>query len=213
MILIACHDPKLVNRWSRALGKKYPLYAVGQKTALLRAVTSLKPRLLILHVGLPRLRAVRELPAIQKLSPLTKIVVVSELPTTAEGVSLVKAGAKGYCNSSISSALLNKAAKAVLQNELWAGRQIISALVEQMISPTTHETRAPRPTTPFDCLTERKRQIADLVIHGAHNKAIASRLNISEATVKAHLTDIFRQLHLSGRLELALLSKAQTLPK
>jgi DNA-binding NarL/FixJ family response regulator len=87
MILIACNDPKLVDRWSRALREKYPLYSVNQKTALLRAMSSLKPRLLIVDVGLPRLRTVRELPAIQQLSPLTKVVVISDRPTTSEGVS------------------------------------------------------------------------------------------------------------------------------
>jgi DNA-binding CsgD family transcriptional regulator len=48
-----------------------------------------------------------------------------------------------------------------------------------------------------------------LAIEGASNKEIAGRLGVSEATVKAHLTGIFRQLQLSGRLQLALLSKAQ----
>jgi hypothetical protein len=74
MILIASNNPKLVNRWSRSVRKKYPFYTVSQKTALIRAMSSLKPPVLILDVGLPRLRAARELPDIQKLSPLTKIL-------------------------------------------------------------------------------------------------------------------------------------------
>jgi DNA-binding response OmpR family regulator len=86
MILIACGDPKLVNHWGQALREKYPLYSVSQKTALVRALSSLKPRILILDIHLPRLRAVGELPAIQGLSPLTKIVVISDRPTTGEGV-------------------------------------------------------------------------------------------------------------------------------
>jgi len=87
MILIACNDPKLVDRLSRTLREKYPLYSVSQKTSLVRALSSLKPRILIVDVSLPRLRAVRELSSIQELSPLTKIVVISDRPTTGEGVS------------------------------------------------------------------------------------------------------------------------------
>jgi DNA-binding NarL/FixJ family response regulator len=56
---------------------------------------------------------------------------------------------------------------------------------------------------------QAKEQIADLVVEGVTNKEIAGRLNISEATVRSHLTGIFRRLHLSGRLKLALLSKNQ----
>ena len=212
MIVIACSDPKLVNRWNRALGKKYPSYTVSQKTALVRAVSSLKPRLLILHIRLPRLRVGRELPVIQGLSPLTKILVISDSPTTSEGISVLKAGAKGYCSSHINAALFKKAAKTMLQNELWAGRKIVTKLVEEMIAHSRHEMLAARSRLPlpFDALSARKRQIADLVIEGATNKEVASRLNISEATVKAHLTGIFRQLQLSGRLGLALISKAYT---
>jgi DNA-binding NarL/FixJ family response regulator len=210
MIVIACSDPKLVNRWNRALGKKYPSYTVSQKTALVRAVSSLKPRLLILHIGFPRLRVARELPAIQGLSPLTKVLVISDSPTTSEGISVLKAGAKGYCSQNISAALLKKAVKTVLQNELWAGHKVVTKLVEEMIALSRHEMLTARSKTPLDTLSARKRQIADLVIKGDTNKEIASQLNISEATVKSHLTAIFHRLQLSGRLGLALLSRAHT---
>jgi hypothetical protein len=53
----------------------------------MRALINLKPRILFVDVGLPRLRTVRELPAIQQLSPLTKVVVISDRPTTSGGVS------------------------------------------------------------------------------------------------------------------------------
>ena len=52
-------------------------------------------------------------------------------------------------------------------------------------------------------LTEREREIAPLIRSGATNKEIANRLGITEATVKSHLTDIFRKLGISDRLGLA----------
>src|SRR5215813_3191520 len=116
MIVIASGDPKLANRWSRALGGKYPFYTVSQKTALVRAVSTLKPRLLILHTGFPHLRVGRELPAIKGLSPLTKILVLSGSPKTSEGVYALKAGAKGYCSQNINSSLFRKAVKTSSDN-------------------------------------------------------------------------------------------------
>jgi DNA-binding NarL/FixJ family response regulator len=197
----------LVNRWNRALAGKYPSYTVTQKTALVRAISSLKPRLLILHIGFPHLRVGRDLPAIQSLSSLTKVLVLSDSPTTSEGISVLKAGAKGYCSRNISTPLLKKAVKTVLQNELWAGHKIVTKLVEEIIAQSQHEMLRARSTPALDGLSARKRQIADLVVKGATNKEIARRLNISEGAVKAHLTGVFRQLQISGRLALALLSR------
>ena len=54
----------------------------------------------------------------------------------------------------------------------------------------------------FDGLSPRKRQIAALVVEGTINKEIANRLNISEATVKSHVTGIFRRFKVSRRLDL-----------
>jgi len=210
MIVIACSDPKLVTRWSRALGGKYPFYTVSQKTALVRAISNLKPRLLILHTGFPHLRLGRELPAIKGLSPLTKILVLSGSPKTSEGVCALKAGARGYCGQNINSSLFRKAVKTVLQDELWAGHEIVTRLAEEMVADSKHEMPTARSTRALDGLSARKRQIADLVSQGATNKEIANRLNITEATVKSHLTAVFHRLQLSTRLQLALLAAAQT---
>jgi len=57
-------------------------------------------------------------------------------------------------------------------------------------------------------LTEREREIAALVGNGGTNKQIARQLDISERTVKAHLTGIFRKLGVADRLKLALLLAA-----
>jgi DNA-binding NarL/FixJ family response regulator len=68
-------------------------------------------------------------------------------------------------------------------------------------------------TKPACCLaslTERQRLVADLISRGASNKEIGSRLNITERTVKAHLTETFRNVGVSGRLELALLLQRQS---
>ena len=59
-------------------------------------------------------------------------------------------------------------------------------------------------------LTPRESQITGLVAQGASNKRIAEQLSISEHTVKAHLTTIFRKIAVSNRLELALHIKAST---
>jgi DNA-binding CsgD family transcriptional regulator len=69
---------------------------------------------------------------------------------------------------------------------------------------TLHERPHKESGSPLALLSRRKREIAQLIATGASNKEIANDLHISEATVKAQLTHIFRILHLSGRVQLAL---------
>lgn len=202
MILIASNNPKLVTRWSHALRGKYATCVITQKSALTQSLKSLKPRVLLLDIGLPRLRAARELPSLQQLSPATKIVAMSDVRSSNEGLAILKTGVKGYCDHRISGALLQKATRAVIRGELWAGRKIVSELVEEMISTDNRRRLVPTGKISFDGLSPRKRQIAALVIEGIINKEIANRLNISEATVKAHVTGIFRRFKVSRRLDL-----------
>lgn len=211
MILVACNRSRLANRWGRSLQKKYPVHSVSQKTALVGAVSNLKPQILVLHTSVSRVRVVNDLALIQRLSPETKILVISDAPTVKNGVSLLKAGAKGYHSANISPNLLRKSVRVVLRGELWAGRKIVSGLIEELLSSRIGGHSHFPGLTFLDCLTPRKRQIAELVIQGRSNKVIADRLNISVAAVKAHLTGIFRQYHVAGRLEFAALPNQQKL--
>ena len=64
----------------------------------------------------------------------------------------------------------------------------------------------------FDFLAPREREIALLVGSGANNREIAERLSITESTVKAHLTSVFRKLDVPDRLRLALFVRRQRAP-
>ena len=208
MILIASNNPKLAMRLTRALRGKYVSCVVTEKSALEESLGGLKPSVLLLDVGLPRLRAGRELPNIQRLSPATKVIVLSGAHSSNEGTAILKAGAKGYCSHSISGTLLRKAIKAVTRGEFWAGRQIVSELIDKVVSADNYRKLPPEARMSLDRLSPRQRQIAALVVEAARNKEIANRLNISEAAVKAHLGAMFRKFNLSTRLELARLFAA-----
>ncbi len=168
----------------------------------------LKPDVLVVDLALRGLRRGRGLPDIQRLSPSTKILAVADAPDENEGVSVLKAGARGYCARSIDPEHLAKAVAAVQKGEIWAPRKLIPRLIADLRGLIDGRvTREPQPAleTRLDNLTARQRVVADLISRGASNKEIASRLNISERTVKAHLTEAFRNVGVSDRLQLALL--------
>jgi len=208
MILIASAVTKVRKQWADALKKRFTIIEVTEQAALKRRMTKNRPSVLLLDLALPHLGGVEGLSAIRRLSPSTIVMLLSRFPNDLEAIRTLKAGAKGYCHRDIEPSLINKALDVVQKGEIWVGRKVISHLLKELTYATERRQKdsALRPDIFFDYLTAREQQIAQLVGEGFSNKEIANWLHISERTVKAHLTSIFRKLHISDRLRLALLT-------
>lgn len=206
MVLIASPIAGVRSQWSEGLENRFPLYEVAETSSLERSMANLKPAILILDLALPGLGGVEGTPAVQRLSPMTAIILMTSTTNDREGLAALKAGARGYCNLEMDPVLLKKAVSVVVKGEIWVARNVFAPLLEELTSLTErrHKEFPPNLDTRLDRLTPREREIAQLIGGGASNKEIAGRLNITEATVKAHLTAIFRKLGLSDRLGLAL---------
>jgi len=207
MVLIASANAKLRSHWGRLLKERFPIDEVADRAALEKSLVDRKPSFLLLDLSLPHLGGVEAIPDLQSLSPSSKIILLTGTPDDGEAISALKAGVKGYCNKDVDSSLLLKALEVVQKGEIWVGRKIIPNLLEELTSITERQEKfsALPPGADFDSLTPRERQIAQFVGDGLSNKEIATRLNISDRTVKAHLTSIFRKLKTFDRLRLALL--------
>lgn len=198
------------RRWVHRLQKTLAVWEVVERRALERAMANLKPDVVVIDLALPGLRRVRGLPDIRRLSPSTKIVVLTHALTDSEGVLVLKAGATGYCLRSMNPEQLEKAVAAVRKGEVWVPRRLVSRLVAELLSVIDRskiEALQSKPDPRLDNLTARQRVVAELISKGACNKEIARRLNITERTVKAHLTGAFRSVGVSDRLQLAILLK------
>jgi DNA-binding NarL/FixJ family response regulator len=206
VVLIASPIAGVRGQWTEGLQEKFPLHEVAERSSLERSMANLKPSILLADLALPGLGGVEGVPAIQRLSPLTYIVLLTSTPNDREGLAALKAGARGYCGMDLDPTLLRKAVTVVLKGEIWVGRNMYAALLDELTSLTErrHREFPPNLDTRLDRLTPREHEIAQLIGEGASNKEISGRLVITEATVKAHLTAIFRKLGLSDRLGLAL---------
>ena len=166
-----------------------------------------RPTVVFLDLALRGLSGLDAVPDIQRLNPRARLVLLASSPSAQQAVFAVAAGARGYCDRNIPPALVKKAVEVVQRGEIWIGRHVVPHLLRRITSPAPARpdgglaTRLPRS---FDFLAPRERQIALLVGSGANNREIARRLNISESTVKAHLTSVFRKLDVPDRLRLAL---------
>lgn len=207
LVIIASAKTEIAIKWSQALQKEYVIHVVADRAALDQSLASLKPAILLLDLDLPKLANGGGVAGIQRLSPSTKTVLFARSPNEKEGASMLKVGVKGYCSSDVGPQDLKRIVGLVQEGEIWVGRKVILQLLDDLASiakrlPTNLHVAQ---NAHLDLLTPREREIVHQISNGASNKEIATRLSVSDKTVKAHLTVIFRKLEVSDRLQLALL--------
>lgn len=122
-----------------------------------------------------------------------------------EELAALAAGAVACCDAALPREDLERIVGIVLQGGVWVSQATIPLLVSklQAFSARPEPSAAPQPDR-LEGLTQRQREVAEMVGQGASNKHIARALDISDSTVKAHLTAIFEKLGTSDRLQLAL---------
>lgn len=111
------------------------------------------------------------------------------------------AGARGLLGKSARGEDLLQALRVVHAGGVWAPRRVMAECIERL----TRSSGAERPSDPGAArqLSAREREVFRYAATGLSNKEVADRLDISRATVKAHLTQIFQKLGVSGRAQLA----------
>lgn len=127
------------------------------------------------------------------------LIVASSTPNDDEGLSYLEAGASGYCHVFAPPATLRQILEVVASGEQWVGRSLLARLLRGL--DKHHGLREGRWLA---ALSEREREVARLAASGESNLAIAQALNITERTVKAHLSSCFEKLEVTDRLQLAL---------
>jgi two-component system, NarL family, nitrate/nitrite response regulator NarL len=206
MILLASPSQSLCRRWRNALAGNYPLHQVNDRQTLISSLRDLQPSLLFFDHTDHYFGSTRLVCKLIKSVSVTKFVILAKDTRSTEAVEFIRAGAKGYCTTTIEATLICKAARVVASGEIWIGRKLLPVLFDEFVrtANTTPLLREPTVPNTFLGLSPREREITSLVACGQQNKFISNKLQISEKTVKAHLTTIFRKLGVDGRTQLAL---------
>ena len=142
------------------------------------------------------------------------VVVLSSTPDDRQALDALQAGAKGYAHLYAAPAMLQEVALVIEHGGLWPGPGLLNRLLA-LAHPLLRQAALAADGAPGDVsmLSAREEQVARAVAAGLSNKEVASRLDISERTVKAHLGAAFEKLGLRDRLQLALyLSTGATPP-
>ncbi len=132
-----------------------------------------------------------------------KVGVCSDLPNLREMLECVRLGTKAYCNSHMAALHYHQMLELMENGQSWFPPQMLDEtfkLAQQVTSPSTNQDQ-------LEILTNREKDIALAVGEGKSNRQIADSFDISEPTVKSHLTKIFKKLELKDRVGLVLYLK------
>jgi DNA-binding NarL/FixJ family response regulator len=133
------------------------------------------------------------------------VILLSPTPSFNEGISALQQGFKGYGNLYSHKDRLIAAINLVKTGDVWLGASIIEGLkLQGPEEEGLKQAVSPSHAVDLDKLTPKERAVAKEVVTGLSNKDVAQRLNITERTVKAHLSTVYEKLTLKNRTDLIL---------
>lgn len=165
---------------------------------LLATIEHESPDLALIDLELPPhggLHAVEELSS----NCSTRSIVWSFSPAAETVLAAIQAGADGYIEKSISPNGLTSSLRGLWAGEAPMSRTLTSALIKGVQGLGAHT----RVLAQAACLSAREREVLELIAAGLRNKEVASRLYISEFTVKRHVQNILEKLELTSRFAAA----------
>lgn len=166
--------------------------AVGDGREALESVRELRPDVILLDVAMPEMDGIEATRRILEELPEARIVILTASAARDQILRAIDAGALGY--------LLKDAAP----DELFEGIRAAARGEAPLDPKVARELLADRKATRPPELTGRELEVLELVAGGMPNKLIARRLEISEKTVKAHLTRVFERIGVTDRTQAAL---------
>jgi two-component system NarL family response regulator len=208
LILLASQFQDDLYRWEQGVRGIAPVFCSTNLDSLRDELVRLKPQILLLDHDLPKLDGPNGIAALMKLNPETKVIILSYPIADEIEWALFRMGVRGCCQRDAKPEQLKTAVVAVQQGELWIRRSHSWHLLNELVTITRERNKIKEAVGELLAnLTRREYEIATLVGNGETNKQIARRLAITERTVKAHLTEVFRKLDIADRLKLALIVK------
>ena len=157
---------------------------------LLRLVHRLRPQVALLDISMPGMNGITAAMRLPKVSPSTKVVLLSMFAERDFVIRALEAGARGYITKQSIGIDLAQAMLAVARCEFYLSPDVTSLVVSDYLSAIRSRPQG------GDQLTLREREILQLIAEGRTNKEIAERLQTSIKTVDTHRTHIMKRLNI-----------------
>ena len=194
-------DQPIVRKGVRALlAEVDDIEVAGEASDGLEAVDrakALRPDVILMDLVMPRLDGIEAIRRITAEEEASRILVLTSFAGDDKVFPAIKAGAFGYLLKDSEPADLVEAIR-----QVHSGQPTLQPIIARRVLRELRET-GPRPPA-AEPLTERELEVLRLVARGLSNPEIASRLSVTEATVRTHVSNILGKLHLANRVQATL---------
>ncbi|HSH79542.1 MAG TPA: response regulator transcription factor [Herpetosiphonaceae bacterium] len=204
-ILLADDHPIVREGLAAVLGTQPDFEIVGQANDGAEAVSlaaDLGPDIVLLDIAMPELDGVQALRAMRAENKDLRALIFTASETDDRIVGAVQAGAQGYLLKGAPREELFHAIRVIARGGSLLSPVVAARLLERIANPGASE---------HEQLTEREREVLQLLAQGLPNKVIAARLGIRERTAKFHVSTIMAKLGATNRLEAVRLAVQQGL--
>lgn len=165
-----------------------------------------KPDVLLLDINMPNMNGLDVLKELKARKSKVKVLVLTVHNEMEYLMKAVDIGINGYVLKDSESAELKKAIRAIIDGETYIKPSLIPALNAKRLERNEDEKK-------IDSLTRRELEVLKLLAIGMYNKEVAEKLEISERTVKNHVSNIFKKLEVTDRTQAAVFAIRNNLIK
>ena len=199
--IVLADDHNVVRQGFRSLLEKQEDFSVIAEASdgleAVKATCDLKPDVLLVDLMMPGLNGLEVTRQIGRLSPNTRVIVLSMYMDEPYVIEALQNGAWGYV---LKESNVSDLVKAI--HEVADGRHYLGSPLSDLAIAAYKEKTKGFSLDPYNTLTAREREVLQLVVEGYTNADIGSKLFISHRTVETHRANIMQKLSVSSRADL-----------
>jgi two-component system, NarL family, response regulator NreC len=202
--IVIADDHGIVRAGLKLLLERKPDLQVAGEAAdgheAVRLASELQPDVILMDIGMPLLNGIAAASQIVREHPEVGVIILSMHSDESYILRAMNAGARGYLLKDSADNDVERAVRTVAEGKPFFSPEIAKMLLEDYV----RLIRERGAQDSYELLTDRERQVLQLIAEGKSNKEIANILNLSPYTVESHRTNMMQKLNLHNTAEIVL---------